>query len=452
MSRNYFYLIIAFLFLFTSCESSIEKIKYIGIDRALGLLQQSSKESQNSIDILFYGQSIIGGLKTDILVDSLKAHYPYAKINFKHKPIGGFTIPKLIKTAEHDLYQENPDLIIFHAYDGIKDGLFDSLVKTIRSNMASDILLLDHHLVWNKPNSKLQSINEAHDRDSKEIEKIAKKYGCGIVKVREQWKDYLLNNNIGANELMGNTIDPNVHPNDKGNELLRSMVMSKLTEVPSIAYNIQDDGLRTLYEFKNSNDLSISSAGNRFQLITDRLKNKEAKIKVLINDKSPSEFRSNYYISRPSKGFKSWMPSILKVSFGKTLPKEEKWTLEIYDINRDTNTFNFKLSGDVSGLDGVGNSEADFTSNSERIQIKKEDFYIFQTENIFKNETPENFKINFSVIQIVGDTITLNRKQEKYNLFRSLNSDNYKIDIEVISGNPSIKALLINQPFLNNNE
>lgn len=452
MSRIYFFFIIPLLVLSTLYKPSVEKIKYKGIDRTLGLLQQSSIESPNDVEILFYDQSIIGGLKTNILIDSLKSRYPYANISFKHKPIGGFTIPKLIKTAEHDLYHENPDLIIFHAYDGIKDGLFDSLVKTMRSKMASDILLLDHHYVWNKPSARLQSINEAHDRDSKAIEIIAKKYDCGIVNVREQWKNYLSENNIGANELMGNTIDPNVHPNDEGNALLRSMLLAKLTETPNISYNSQVDGQRTYYENKSNDKLSASFSGNWFQIDTDKLKNNDAKIRVLIDDKSPSAYRSNYYISRPSKGFKSWMPSILKVSFGKTLPKEEKWTLEIYDINRDTNTFNFKLSGDVNGLDGVGNSKADFTSNSGRIQIKKEDFYIFQTENIFKNETPENFKINFSVIQIVGDTIILNRKQEKYNLFRSLNSDNYKIDIEVISGNPSIKALLINQPFLNNNE
>lgn len=452
MERSYLFLAISLFFLSLTCQTSNEKLIYKGIDRTLGLLQQSTKDNPNNVEILFYGQSIIGGLKTNILIDSLKGQYPNANIAFKHKSIGGFSVPKLIKTAEHDLYHENPDLIIFHAYGGINDGLYDSLVKTIRRKMASDILLLDHHYVWNKPNARLDSINEAHHRDSKAIKNIAKKYDCGFVNVRAQWENFLLENNIGANELMGNTIDPNVHPNDKGNALLRSMILSKLTEKPNITYDFIADSLRTSHKFKNNNNLSASYTGNWFQIKTDRFENEDAKIMVLINEKSPSTYRCNYYISRPSKGFKSWMPAILEVTLGKTLPQEEKWTLEIFDINRETNTFNYRLVGSITGLDGEGSSENDFTSNSGRIQINKEDFYIFETEKIFKNETPENFKINFSVEQIVRDTIVLNKKEDNYNVFRSYKTDNYKIDIEVISGNPSIEALLINQPFLNSNE
>jgi hypothetical protein len=453
MKKNFlFYFFIFFTFLFYYSCSSQKKIKYGGIDRTLSLLSASTIDSPNDIEILFYGQSIIGGMKTDILIDSLKNIYPSANITYKHKPIGGFTIPKLVKTVEHDVYHENPDLIVFHAYSGIKDGLYDLLIKNIRNRMASDILLLDHHYVWDKPDTRLNSINKSHAFDSKEIEKIAQKYNCGFVNVRERWGDYLKEKGIAVNELMGNTVDPNVHPNDKGNTLLRSIVLSKLRDKPTFNYSIQVDSLRVYHEFKNNKNLRASFTGNWFQLITERTTNKDAKIKVLIDEKPPSLYRSNYYISRPSKGFKSWMPSILKVSLGKTFPQKENWTLEVYDVNRESNTFKFRLTGDVTGIDGLGNSENDFTSNSGRIQIKKEDFYIFQTENIFKNETPENYKITFSVEQIVRDTITLSRRQAKYGVFRSFNSDNYKIDIEVISGNPIIKALLINQPFLNKNE
>ena len=452
MKKSYFFLVFNLLFLSVSSQTSIEKIKFKGIDRTLCLLQQSTKDHPNNVEILLYGQSIIGGMKTNILIDSLKAHYPYANITFKHKPIGGFTIPKLIKTAEHDLYQENPDLIIFHAYGGIKEGLYDELIKNIRRHMASDVLLLDHHYVWNKPSTTLQSINEAHDRDSKAIQEIAKKYDCGIVKVREQWKRYLLENNIEANELMGNTIDPNVHPNDKGNELLRALVLSKLVEEPKDNYDIQLDSIRVLHEFKVQSNLSASYSGNWFQLTTNQLTNKDAKLKVLVDGKSPLAHRSNYYISRPSNGFKSWMPSILKVCLGETLPQEEKWTLEVYNIDRATKTFSFKLNGDITGADGQGNSAHNFISESKRIQIKKEDFYVFENERIFKNETPENFKIHFSVKPIVKDTIVLNEKTIKYNVFRGFDSKNHKIDIEIISGNPTIKTLLINQSFINSND
>lgn len=449
MNRRFTYGILLIILLFISCNSSFKKIKYSGIDRTLSLLQQSSESSPNTIEILFYGQSIIGGMKTDILIDSLRNHYPTAIINYKHKPIGGFTIPKLVKTAEHDLYHENPDLIIFHAYGGIKDGLYDSLVKNVRIKMSSDILLLDHHYVWDKPSEKLSAINEAHDNDSKEIKKIADKYGCAVVNVREQWKEFLKKNNIEAKELIGNSSDPDVHPNDSGNALLRNLILSKLKSQPDSIYNIKLDSLRTYYNLEDKETYNFEVSGNFFQLITDKNATGKSKIQVEIDNKRPSEYRDNYYITRPSKGYGSWMPAVLNVSFGQTFPQKENWTLKVFDINRESNTFNFSLIGDVTGFDGTGNSENDFISESRRIQIKSEDLYILQLEDIFKNETPENYKVNFSVKQIVEDTISINDGENEKMIFSGSNNKNHKIYISVISGNLLIKGILVSKPYLN---
>ncbi|GAA4891450.1 hypothetical protein GCM10023311_14770 [Flaviramulus aquimarinus] len=443
--KNVFIVCLLSIFL-NSCNAQ-KSIKYAGIDRTLSLLQNSTKESPNNVDILFYGQSIIGGMKTNILVDSLRNLYPNTNITYKHKPIGGFTIPRLIKTAEHDIFHENPDLIVFHAYDGIKDGLYDSLIKKIRSKMTSDVLLLNHHYVWNVPESKLKHINKSHDFDSKEIQKISKKYDCGFVDVRKQWAEYLNNRSIGANELMGNTIDPNVHPNDKGNALLRSIVLKEFKKRPNFEYNEEKDEIRN-----SQKEINTSFFGTRVDLITIEELNSGAKIKVLVDGKRPSTFKSNYYISRPSKGFKSWMPAMLNVSLGATFPVEEKWTLEIYDINREEENFKFKLYGSLTGFDGDGDLTTDFISNSNRIIINSEDFMLFQIEEITKKNIPEGFKIEFSVISLVKDIIELNNKESKYTLFRGLQAKNHDLSLEVISGSPSIKELLISQPFLEANE
>lgn len=438
---------VVFIFsLFFSCE--VEKIKYKGIDRTLNLLQQSSELSRTSIDILFYGQSIIGGMKTDILIDSLKHYYPYAQINYKHKPIGGFTIPKLIKTAEHDLYHENPDLIIFHAYGGIKEGVYDSLIQNIRSRMSSDVLLLDHHYVWNKPNEKLKAINEVQDIDSKEIKKISEKYDCGLVEVRKEWEDYLINNDVKPNELIGNTVDPDVHPNEFGNTLLRSIVLSKLKEQPNSVYSIKADSLRTYFKINSKNDVSSSVIGNRFELVTNTEHNDNAKIEVFIDNKRPSEHKSNFYITRPSKAYKNWMPSILKISLGEPLPRKENWILQVTDIDRKSSKFSFMLKGSVTGLDGKGHSDSDFISNSGRIKINKEDFFILETDKIFNNQTPANFKVTFSINQIVEDTILLNSKKERYTLFRAFKNGEYDIDLNIISGQPILKSISWYSPFL----
>ncbi|WP_040279608.1 SGNH/GDSL hydrolase family protein [Psychroserpens damuponensis] len=433
------------------CGSKLEQIpkkRYKGIDRTLNLLNSSTKEHPNNVEILFYGQSIIGGMKTNILVDSLKKRFPFAIISFKHKPIGGFTIPNLIKTAEHDVYHENPDLIIFHAYDGIKDGLFDTLIKRIRQRMTSDILLLDHHYVWNTPESKLESINKSHDFDSEAIQDIARKYDCGFIDVRAQWKAYLENNTISPNELMGNTITPNVHPNDKGNALLRNIVLSKFVKKNTLNNPKTDDSLRTILNFDNaSKKITTNFTGNRVEFFASPI-GEEAAVEVLIDGKKPSEHRGSYYITRPSEGYQTWMPAIKNVSFGNAFPRSETWTVTLFDIDRETKQFKFKTEGSITGFDGEGNSKTDFISNSERIEIKKEDFYVFQIENIFKKETPEGFQIKFNVEQLIQDSIVIKRNNSKYTLFMSDKVNNHSLNIKLIKGGLSFKQLIVLKPYI----
>jgi hypothetical protein len=451
----FFTAIFAFVLLLCSTTEQIPKKRYKGIDRTLNLLNSSSEEHPNSIEILFYGQSIIGGMKTNILVDSLKQRFPFANISFKHKPIGGFTIPDLTRTVAHDVYQENPDLIIFHAYGGIKDGLYDLLVKNIRERMSSDILLLDHHYVWNMPASKLEFINKSHDFDSKAIEEIAKKYDCGFVNVREQWKTYLEINQIGPNELMGNSIDPNVHPNDKGNELLRNIVLSKFpkSKVPS-TFNVYADSLRKITPLKkeNAHFKKKQHPGTVLELFVDNKNTNKAVIEVLIDARKPSEFKSSYHIERPSKGYKNWMPGISRVSFGKTFPREEDWTISLFDIDRENKKFKFKLEGSLTGFDGQGNNEDLFISDSNRISLDGNDFNVFRIETISKSQTPENFQINFRINQIARDTLTVYPEKNKYLIFRTQDSLQKPIQLEVnvIKGEVRFKHLMMSRPYLKN--
>lgn len=75
---------------FFSCAQQKElpvKKKYKGIERSLYLLNSSTKDNPQNFDILFYGQSIVGGMKTNILVDSLQKRFPFTTITYKHKPI-----------------------------------------------------------------------------------------------------------------------------------------------------------------------------------------------------------------------------------------------------------------------------------------------------------------------------------------------------------------------------
>ncbi len=436
-----------------SYESEKSKILYTGIERTLALLNSSTKESPNEINILFYGQSIIEQIGADILIDSLKNKFPTAIINYKEKAIGSFTVPLLINTAEHDLYQDNPDLIVFHAYGGLQDNVLDKLIHTIRKRMTSDVLLLDHHYVWSVPQSALTKRNKRDSIGSVELKRIAKKYHCSLVNVREKWKEYLDSNNIGANVLVGNTIDPNVHPNDAGNKLLRKIVLSKFVKQKDNIYKTQRDSLREIIVLEGtSKSFTYNITANRVDITVDTKPSDDAYLEVLIDNKRPSEFKNTYVITRPSSGFGSNRPALSKVVFGEIFPREEEWIVEITDINRENQSFKYKLISNIVGFDGRGNSEADFISDSKRININPKDFNIFKLERQTKKLTPLNFQIKFKAEALIQDTIILASEKNRYRLFRDFDSEDHHIEINVLNGNPKPQQLLISRPFLRTNE
>nr|WP_321221296.1 SGNH/GDSL hydrolase family protein [uncultured Psychroserpens sp.] len=448
------FIFISLFFVFYS-HGFQNKIKYKGIDRTLQLLQSSTKENPQSLEILFYGQSIIGGIKPQILIDSLQKNYPYTSITYKHKPIGGFTVPDLIKTAEHDVYHENPDLIIFHAYEGIEDGLLDELIKRIRSKMPSDILLLDHHYVWNTNVNNLKTINTAHDLDSESIKSIAKKYDCGFVKVRKEWKHYLDTNNLTPNKLIGNTVKSDVHPNAKGNALLRQIIYSKLTEKPQTVYSRFKDSLRDVVDIeKHEKQLNLNFYGNRLELIMQPQEEKRPiVIEVLIDNKKPSLNKNSYYLTRSTKTYGSKIaPAIKEVSFGETFPREEDWTLTITELDRINNNFKFQLVGSKTGFDGYGSSTKNFVSNSNRIVINKDNFHIFETEKLFNIETPKNFEISFTVKTLVKDVIVIPHYKSRQVLFNDIKAGNHQLDLKIIKGDRKILKITAFSPYLQNNE
>lgn len=99
--KTYFlFFLFGLLFSCTEDNSNADLIKHTSISRSLALLNNSTAEHPSSIYILFYGQSIVKGMKSDRIVDSLKKVFPSADIVHSNMAIGGFTAPSLLKTAE----------------------------------------------------------------------------------------------------------------------------------------------------------------------------------------------------------------------------------------------------------------------------------------------------------------------------------------------------------------
>jgi len=457
MKDKYLYLFIfGWIFIFSACgtdESEKNLIKYKGIDRSLSVLRNSTSENPVNFSILFYGQSIVGELGADILVDSLKKEFPSANISFLNKAIGGFTIPYLLKTANHDVYQENPDLIIFQAYESEDEKLLDTLIKTIRRRSSADIVLFDHHFVWNTNQMNLVSENNRDSIQSAAIREVASKYGCKYIDVRGPWRKYLNDNDLGANILIGNTIDTDVHPNERGKKLLREIILTSLLEKKETQYSTKNDMLREEIALKSWNSsYKEDFIGNWVAFELDTVMDNKTRIEVLIDGDRPSTFPNSYYVSRPSIGYKSWMPALKLVQLGGTFPRKEDWKIIVADIDRVNKGFTYKLEGSITGFDGKGSSESNFISDTGRIKINKEDFYIFQIEKITGYETPDNFEINFSVNLKVEDTIIIKPNNLKYIAFSDSKIGNHTIKLKVLEGETRLNKIIVYRPYLTNDE
>jgi hypothetical protein len=141
-----------------------------------------------------------------------------------------------------------------------------------------------------------------------------------------------------------------------------------------------------------------------------------------------------------------WWPAIKRVSLlNNKIPTVQKYTIEIFNINRASKTFSFKLFGDKTGFDGEGNNKEDFISNSKLISIKKDDFTIFQSESISNKETPENFKVTFKIKQLAKDYTNISGSN-RISLLKGIENGLNNITIKVKSGELKLDKIRVYKP------
>ena len=192
------------------------------IQRTMTLLATSAENERNPVKILFWGQSITAQEWTSMLMEKIKAAYPYADISHENRAIGGFTAPALVRTSVHDLYPFYPDLVVFHVYGGEKTGELERIISNIRRYTTSDILMCNHHVAqFNPLDSDEYKKRDDEDNNSSQFTRyIAQKYACELVDVRAGWRDYIALNNMEPKALL----QDGIHLNQQGNKLMAELV------------------------------------------------------------------------------------------------------------------------------------------------------------------------------------------------------------------------------------
>jgi hypothetical protein len=421
-----------------------------GIQRTMWLLENSTADNPNHVRILFYGQSIIQGMNYESIINTLTERYPHAVIEYENRAIGGFQAPNLVRVAVHDLFPFYPDLMIFHVYGGEETGEMEAIIRETRMQTTSEIMLLTHHYAWEQEPEKLKERTLKDDLSSEHIREIARKYDCELVDIRRGWKEYLdAHPGIYINNLMGNEVRSDVHPNIKGNRLLELLLMKHFRvfdpdgnywwaemattinlsnkEVTDAAGRIIQNPVHKLTT--TSEIIEVEFTGNKVELIANpSLVGDFGSLGVLIDGKKPSEHPSLYYCTRPSRSFHHWRPALKRVTLGDN-PTLETWTLEITSIDHENRYLEFTVTGGMTGFDGSGNNRELFISQSERIIIEPSDFFTFEADDYTRRATPVGFEITWEVMPLFVDQITFEPGQSVYLIAQGLANGKHKLQL-----------------------
>lgn len=381
------------------------------IPRTMQLLETSPQARRVPVRILFYGQSITAQKWSAAVGEELKKRYPNAEVSITNLSIGGVSAERLIKVAEHDLYPFYPDLVYFQDYGGYmpgkvyKEGELDEIIANIRRKTSAEIVIATHHVRASQAHdeAKDEKNNQSDEEASEKIREIAKKYGCELADIRNEWKQYLAGHNLPPLQFLKDDI----HLNDEGCELMKELVLKHFHRVPGAVNPWSNSVTSQPVRAAADGSIELEFTGNRVDAVAAPLDNgqKPGTAKVLIDGVAPSALPELYTFSRPSSTKIMWFPTIYRIENEKPLILEE-WKARIDKFNDDKGKdFDFTVIGSQTGEDGSGNSLRRFVSNSGRVVLDPANEWSVAGAMAYSKKTLEpGFEFNWKVLLNGVDT------------------------------------------------
>ncbi len=332
------------------------------IQRTMKLLATSTTEKKNTVKILVYGQSIS---EQDWWLEVrryLQAKFPKADLVMENRSIGGFSSQFLKKTVRMDVDAFCPDLVIFHVYGSHID--YETIIKDIRSNTTAEIAMWTDH--YTGPDSWSDQMSYTT------LPGFAEKYGCELIRIREEWIKYLDANNLQPSDLLKD----GVHLNDYGNFLLAELIKPYLNYKP--AFTADTFNMVKYFEVGtdvsfNGDTLTLPFDGNRVELVAQNTGfNNQGWATIFVDDHKPTDFQGTWFYTRPYDNMHAWpwnLGAWVETEHLKP-PVKETWTLEYTSATVPYLHNGFTVTGSVTGTDGSGNTDKDFVSDSKRVLFK----------------------------------------------------------------------------------
>jgi hypothetical protein len=423
--------------------------------RSMTLMATSTPHHQNTVRILFYGQSIVKQLSHTAVVDHLKKRFPNTDFVVANKAIGGFSSQLLVRTMHYDVIPFYPDLLIFHVY-GAHDK-YEDIIRHVRSHTTAEIIMQsDHANKWPEPKTEGDFWSEQKKWSDKMnyfiLPAIANKYQCAWQPQRREWVDYLKDNNLQPSALLKD----HVHLNEHGGWLMAELLKRYLVYLPSEPQEEWQDLVKTYQVGKDihwqGNRLTLSFTGNRVVAIAGNKKSDGTAI-VLIDGKKPSEHPECYTYTRPSGTPGIGWPAIKKMTW-QNPPVLETWEATCSHFNDKQDEFTFTITGSITGYDGKGNAGQTFVSDSGRMIIEPQDWVFEYDKKVSQKKAPDGFQVRWQVELMGTDKYIApqidNRYQEYSSVLASnLENQNHRLELVAIDDNrPAIKAIRVYKPPL----
>jgi lysophospholipase L1-like esterase len=416
------------------------------MQRTVSLLANSTKDRRQPVTILIYGQSITAGLRRSRMEDALKQKFPHADIALLNRSISGFSASQLVRSAFNDVYPLYPDLVILHDL-GAALPEYERMVENIRRYTTADIMLCTD------PFTASENVDAppGDDRGGPVIRHLAQQYGCELAEVHEEWRAYLKAHNLAPKDLLRD----NVHPNERGMELLAGLLLRHFRFNPLMP----NDWLRTVrtYEAKRLPDegasdgvvftgkpwrfagrsaigesrestLKLRFTGNRVDCVLGSGKGlRPGTARVLIDGNDPSSMTELWAFTSVSPVCGTdWQPALRRVAHRKPL-LAETWRIVFRDITEDASRFAFEVHGSKTGFDGRGVFDGAkykygkfgdmldhtgtepypdvFVSNSGRVSIDYRDFKLPWARAYSGKPCPEGFEATWEAIPLFTETL-----------------------------------------------
>lgn len=382
------------------------------LPRTMALLESSSPQHKTPVQILFYGQSITAqGYADRAITKWMQENYPDAVISFTNPAIGGYQAPTLRRTAWQDMYNQNPDLVVFHVYGG-EGGELEEIFQGMKNHLAAEVLLWTHHL-----DSTPDEVGGGREKTSELIKTLAAKYGYEVADARALWKETLEKEKTTPRDYTTDLI----HLNEKGGALLGRALVSRFQKnsaasddwkkrVHTVAldtpraeishegggWKIENGGLVST----GTEPLRLEFTGNRVDLIG--LVGTGGSAKILLDGKVPSTVRDTLAAGRSSRSPGAWWPTLTQVKLGE-VAVPQTYTMNFSDVSPDGSVFAYDVMGSVSGEEGTGKSGQPFKARSGTFSLNAWDIALGSVKQITGKDLPPEFVVEWSVFSMSKD-------------------------------------------------